>query len=30
MPDPTVRETLLVRVDELVAKTANLLEEIRP
>jgi hypothetical protein len=29
MPDPTVREMLLARVDELVAKTANLLEEIR-
>jgi hypothetical protein len=29
MPDPTVREMLLARVDKLVAKTANLLEEIR-
>jgi hypothetical protein len=30
MPDPTVRAMLLAGVDELVAKTANLLEEIRP
>jgi hypothetical protein len=29
MPDPNVRDLLLARVDELVAKAANLLEEIR-
>ena len=27
--DPTVRELLLARVDELVAKAAKLLEEVR-
>jgi hypothetical protein len=29
MPDPTVREMLLAKVDELVAKVATLLAEIR-
>jgi uncharacterized coiled-coil DUF342 family protein len=29
MPDPTVREMLLAKVDELVAKAASILEEIR-
>jgi hypothetical protein len=29
MPDPTVRDLLLARVDELVARMATLLDEIR-
>jgi hypothetical protein len=29
MPDPTVRQMLVVKIDELVAKAAKLLEEIR-
>ena len=29
MPDPTVREMLLAKVDDLVAKMATLLAEIR-
>ena len=29
MPDPTVRDLLLAKVDELIARAANLLEEIR-
>ena len=29
MPDGSVREQLLAKIDELVAKAANLLEEIR-
>ena len=29
MPDPTVREMLLAKVDDLVAKVATLLAEIR-
>jgi hypothetical protein len=29
MPDPTVREMLLARIDELVASMARLLDEVR-
>ena len=29
MPDPTVREMLLAKVDELVARMATLLDEVR-